>query len=237
MQRIIAAALFLLCLVAPASAQKTPAQLQSEINTNIPDNTTGAITPALLRSPISDIVSSIMPSVAPVSGNLACFNGTTGLLQDCGSAPSNFLIGTKSGTTSVFATTTGSLTSGNCAQWDASGNLTAAGAPCGSGGGGTPGGSNGQVQYNNAGVFGGLTNAQLTNLVNPATSSLAGTLPAFPGTTTTFFRGDGTYATLNVGAVSGAAPLASPTFTGTVTFPITGSTQCLTVNTSGTLSG
>jgi hypothetical protein len=40
-----------------------------------------------------------------------------------------------------------------------------------------------------------------------------------------------------VSQVTGAAPLASPTFTGTVTLPITGSTQCLHVNSSGVVSG
>lgn len=35
----------------------------------------------------------------------------------------------------------------------------------------------------------------------------------------------------------GAAPIASPIFTGTVTFPVTGSTQCLHVNSLGQLSG
>ena len=87
------------------------------------------------------------------------------------------------------------------------------------GGGGTPGGSNGQVQINNAGAFGGITNTQLTALINAATASLPGALPAWPNNTTTFFRGDGTYATLNVAAVAGAAPLASPTFTGTPAAP------------------
>lgn len=88
--RILCAVFFLL-LPGLAHAQKTPAQLQTEISTNFPDNSINAITPALLRAPISDIVSSIMPAVAPVSGNVACFNGTTGLLQDCGKAPSNFI--------------------------------------------------------------------------------------------------------------------------------------------------
>jgi hypothetical protein len=65
----------------------------------------------------------------------------------------------------------------------------------GGGSGGTPGGTSGQVQYNNSGAFGGLTNAQLTALINTATASLSGALPAWPNNTTTFFRGDGTYAT------------------------------------------
>ena len=38
-------------------------------------------------------------------------------------------------------------------------------------------------------------------------------------------------------ALSSLAPLASPTFTGTVTLPITGSTQCLHVSTLGVVSG
>lgn len=63
-----------------------------------------------------------------------------------------------------------------------------------------------------------LTQAQLTALVNGATASLPGLMPAYPGNTTTFHRGDNTFATLNVAAVSGAAPAASPTFTGTSTF-------------------
>lgn len=50
-----------------------------------------------------------------------------------GAAPS---VGTRSGTTTGFATYTGTVTGGtNCAQWDTNGNLTAAAASCGSGGG------------------------------------------------------------------------------------------------------
>lgn len=39
-----------------------------------------------------------------------------------------------------------------------------------------------------------LSQTQLTSLINPATSSLPGALPAWPNNTTAFFRGDGTYA-------------------------------------------
>jgi hypothetical protein len=48
---------------------------------------------------------------------------------------------------------------------------------------GIPGGSNGQVQFNNAGAFGGLTS---------------------PGGTSTFLRADNTYAIPNVGFTSAA---------------------------------
>ena len=60
-------------------------------------------------------------------------------------------------------------------------------------GGSTPGGSNLQIQYNNGGSFGGLTDVQGTARIQAATSSLSGALPAWPNNTTTFFRGDGTY--------------------------------------------
>ncbi len=41
--------------------------------------------------------------------------------------------GTRSGNTTKFATTSGTLTSGHCVQWDASGNATDAGAACSGG--------------------------------------------------------------------------------------------------------
>lgn len=44
--------------------------------------------------------------------------------------------GTRSGNTTVFGTTSGSLVSGNCAEFDADGNIIDSGSPCGGGGGG-----------------------------------------------------------------------------------------------------
>lgn len=67
-----------------AQAQKTKAVLDAEITTNFPDNNVGAITPSGLRNTNLDIVNSIMPTAPVVSGNLACFDGITGLLKDCG---------------------------------------------------------------------------------------------------------------------------------------------------------
>lgn len=57
-------------------------------------------------------------------------------------------------------------------------------------------GTNTRVLYDNSGVLGEYTNAQLTALINPVTALLSGAIPAFPNNTTTFFRGDGTYAAL-----------------------------------------
>lgn len=65
----------------------TKNQLSTDIVTNLPNNTSGQITPTKLRTILINSINSIMPNSPVVSGNLACFNGSTGLLQDCGSAP------------------------------------------------------------------------------------------------------------------------------------------------------
>lgn len=62
-----------------------------------------------------------------------------------------------------------------------------------------------RVLYDNIGTLGEYTNTQLTALINAATASLSGALPAWPNNITTFFRGDGTYQTLNCAALSGVA--------------------------------
>lgn len=53
-----------------------------------------------------------------------------------------------------------------------------------------------------------LSAAQITALINVATASLSGALPAWPNNITTYFRGDGSYATLNYAAL-GTAPIAN----------------------------
>lgn len=77
----------------PSFAQKTKAELSAEVITTFPDNATGLITPAGVRAFQNDLINSIMPTAPVVSGNLACFTGTTGLLQDCGAAPNHLIIG------------------------------------------------------------------------------------------------------------------------------------------------
>lgn len=56
-----------------------------------------------------------------------------------------------------------------------------------SGGSGSPGGTNGQVQFNNSGAFGGLTNTQLTADINVCTGALSGAVPGTGGGNTTLF--------------------------------------------------
>lgn len=59
-----------------------------------------------------------------------------------------------------------------------------------------PGGSTGQVQTNNgASGFSGITNAQLTALINTFSATLAGAVPASGGGTINYLRADGTWAT------------------------------------------
>jgi hypothetical protein len=55
-------------------------------------------------------------------------------------------------------TLSGITGSAQCLHVNSSGVISGTGSDCGTGGGGTPGGSSGQVQYNNGGVFGGASN-------------------------------------------------------------------------------
>src|SRR5581483_8356560 len=93
----------------PAQAQKTKAQLNTEVGTTFPDDTTGQITPSGVRSFQSDVINSIMPTAPLVNGNFTCFNGTTGLLQDCGTSPSSISIANSNLVTGPANTVKGSI--------------------------------------------------------------------------------------------------------------------------------
>ena len=67
---------------------------------------------------------------------------------------------------------------------------------------GTPGGTTGQVQVNNAGAFAGVTNVALTALIQPMSSTLSGAAPASGGGTTAYLRADGAW-TVPAGTGSG----------------------------------
>lgn len=70
--------------------------------------------------------SATIASSAALTANAPVIGGGAGV------APT---VGTRSGNTTTFATTTGTLTSGNCAKFDASGNIVDAATTCGGGGG------------------------------------------------------------------------------------------------------
>lgn len=56
-----------------------------------------------------------------------------------------------------------------------------------------------------------LSSAQFTALINAATATLSGALPAWPNNTTTFFRGDGTYAAVSAAGLNYTPPEAATT--------------------------
>jgi hypothetical protein len=87
----------------------------------------------------------------------------------------------------------------------------------GGGGGGSPGGSNTQVQYNNSSSFGG-TSAITTDGTNATIVTGTGTLIVGAGSAITS-SGPGGVLGSNAFNSTAYAPLASPTFTGTVTLP------------------
>jgi len=96
-----------------------------------------------------------LSSSAVLTANLPVIGGGAGV------APS---VGSVSGNTTKFATVnTTTFATGQCVQVDASLNLTTTGSACGAGGGGTPGGANTNVQYNNSGAFGGSSSFTWNN--------------------------------------------------------------------------
>lgn len=95
-------------------------------------NVTSPVTSALA----ADIVALFSGcSGSTLIGADACHSFTANLPLIGGGAGAAPTVGTRSGNTTNFATTSGALPSGNCAKFDASGNIVDNGAACGSGGG------------------------------------------------------------------------------------------------------
>ena len=178
-----ALAWFMLAAPEPAHANCTTpctkAQITTDITTNWPDNTGGAITPALLRSTVLDLVNSYVDTGS--AGNLTC-------------AASQWI---------AAIATLSTITCTQPAFTDITGQVTLVQLP-------TIAANTGLCS-----IAGGTpiacTKTQLTTLINLATASLSGALPAWPNNTTTYFRGDGTYVTNNCAALTNSGPYCAAT--------------------------
>lgn len=181
------------------------------------------------------------------NGGIPVFTGTTTIASSGvltanapvigGGAGAVVSVGSRSGNTTVFATTSGALVSGNCLKADASGNVVDQGSACG--GSGSPGGSNTQVQYNNSSSFGGSSGITLTATVAalanahfpaPATKAISYTIACTDGPIYGNVASGGITITLPTTCASGHRFLVKKTSTS--------DTNAITVNTSsGTIDG
>lgn len=118
-----------LCLLPPAQAQQTKTAMIAEINTNWPDNTTGLITPALLRSTVTDIVNSYIDanggtslscaahtwvSAIPTLSSITCTQPAAADLSN-GTTGSGAVVLTTSPTLAGTITNSGTITGGSYA--------------------------------------------------------------------------------------------------------------------------
>ncbi len=136
--------------------------------TSIAETFTGGLI-SVAGSPVTT-TGTLALTVAGTSGGIPYFSGATTWASSAaltanlpvigggaGAAPT---VGTVTGNTTKFATSTGSLVNGHCVTIDANGNLIDSGAACGGGGGGLPGGTDTAVQVNHPlnTFFGDATN-------------------------------------------------------------------------------
>ena len=158
--------------------------------------------------PGSGLISILNPSAAlAYNFNLPATAGAVNApLISGGGGSSPMTWGSRSGTTTTFATTTGTLTSGDCVSIDSNGNLQSAGAACSSGGGGS-----GTVNTGTANqlTYYGSTGSTVSGNANFTVSS---------GTLTHGIPGSVQGALALAGLTSGTTTLAAPAAgTGTMT--------------------
>jgi len=207
MKRLLLGALLLLGLIPQARAQD--AQVISSCGSPPTTLLAGSVTPLFV-----DITGKLCSNAAGGGGSPG---GLSGAVQFNSSGSFGGITGvTTNGTNLTISSTliySGAAvgTQVACLGLDASNNVVKNAAACGAGGGGTPGGSNTQLQFNNAGSFGGIAGATTNGtVVTFATNdlSLAGatsgntllnaTAAAGAGTVATFPANTGIVAELNL---------------------------------------
>lgn len=189
------------CPTNGGTCRTTPVGIQTFI-----DSTAGTWT-ALQTFGSNISIGGVTAGGATGTGNVVFSTSPTLTTPSLGVAVATSINGTTVPSGSTLATTTGSLTSGHCAQFSGTtGTIADSGAACGGGGGGgTPGGSSGAVQYNNGGAFGGIsvTAGQILQGGSTPTGTATPTLGA-SGTLGSLTMGNATSGTLTVQPVTGA---------------------------------
>jgi len=174
------------------------------------------------------IVAADLPSISAstITGTLPVATGGTGAGTFTANAPligngtSAIGVGTRSGNTTVFGTTTGTLNSGHCVQFDASGNLVDAGGACtvGGGGGTVSSGTINQLAWYSAT---GTTIVGLATANNGVLVTSAGGVPSIsstiPAATQANITGTGTLASGTTASGFTVACASEPARTGDVT--------------------
>ncbi len=130
-----------------------------------------------------------LPLTSGVTGTLPAGNGGTGLTAF-----------TRSGNTTVFGTTSGTLVNGHCVSIDASGNLVDAGGACTTGGGGgtVNSGTSGQLTYY------GSTGTAVSGNANATISGSELTLGVAGSAVGTLAFGNATSGTIKLSPTTGA---------------------------------
>jgi len=142
-----------------------------------------------------------------------------------GSGTSPVTVGSRSGTTTVFATATGTLTDGDCVSLNA-GNIIDAGGPCTTGGGGgtvSAGTANQMAWYAGTGTtVSGLATANSGVLITSA-----GGVPSISSTLPSAVQGN----------ITSVGTVASGTWSGTAILPAKGGTGLTTITAHGVMIG
>ncbi len=145
-----------------------------------------AISDTVVARSTTDTLSNKTIDTTAVLGNILKLNSQT--------------VTSATGNSTKLMSATGTFSSGDCLKVDAAGNASDTGFSCSASG--APGGSTGQVQYNNAGAFGGDANFQYGG---GGVATI--TIGQVGGQTTTNSRGLSIYGTWTTARIAYDAPL------------------------------